>query len=98
MPLDFWCLRQVPITSSYQKMALYQMWLYQYGSCDEHLQGVCSILYGYCYQFFIALSFMRIDQAKDSTEPAELTRAEDDHRLITLPLNNQSEPAVSTRT
>ena len=41
---------------------------------------------------------MRIDQAKDSTEPAELTRAEDDHRLITLPLNNQSEPAVSTRT
>uniref|UniRef100_A0A452F4J7 Synaptonemal complex protein 2 like n=1 Tax=Capra hircus TaxID=9925 RepID=A0A452F4J7_CAPHI len=33
------------------------------------------------------------DQAKDSTEPAELTRAEDDHRLITLPLNNQSEPA-----
>lgn len=90
MPLDFWCLRQVPITSSYQKMALYQMWL--------HLQGVCSILYGYCYQFFIALSFMRIDQAKDSTEPAELTRAEDDHRLITLPLNNQSEPAVSTRT
>uniref|UniRef100_A0AC11CHG5 Synaptonemal complex protein 2 like n=1 Tax=Ovis aries TaxID=9940 RepID=A0AC11CHG5_SHEEP len=35
------------------------------------------------------------DQAKDSTEPAELTRAEDDHRLITLPLNNQSEPAKS---
>ncbi|XP_055426536.1 synaptonemal complex protein 2-like isoform X4 [Bubalus kerabau] len=33
------------------------------------------------------------DQAKDSTEPAELTRAEDDHLLITLPLNNQSEPA-----
>ncbi|XP_040105813.1 synaptonemal complex protein 2-like [Oryx dammah] len=33
------------------------------------------------------------DQAKDSTEPAELTRAEDDHCLITLPLSNQSEPA-----
>ncbi|XP_044782930.2 synaptonemal complex protein 2-like isoform X3 [Bubalus bubalis] len=33
------------------------------------------------------------DQAKDSTETAELTRAEDDHLLITLPLNNQSEPA-----
>ncbi|MXQ91682.1 hypothetical protein E5288_WYG019911 [Bos mutus] len=33
------------------------------------------------------------DQEKDSTKPAELTRAEDDHHLITLPLNNQSEPA-----
>lgn len=48
--------------------------------------------------FFIALFFMRTDQEKDSTKPAELTRAEDDHHLITLPLNNQSEPAVSTRT
>ncbi|CAI9168919.1 unnamed protein product [Rangifer tarandus platyrhynchus] len=33
------------------------------------------------------------DEAKDSTEPAEVTRAEDDHHLITVPLNNQSEPA-----
>ncbi|XP_010834165.1 PREDICTED: synaptonemal complex protein 2-like isoform X1 [Bison bison bison] len=33
------------------------------------------------------------DQEKDSTKPAELTRAEDDHHLITLPLNNQFEPA-----
>lgn len=46
--------------------------------------------------FFIALFFMRIDEAKDSTEPAEVTGAEDDHHLITVPLNNQSEPAVST--
>ncbi|DAA16073.1 TPA: synaptonemal complex protein 2-like [Bos taurus] len=37
------------------------------------------------------------DQEKDSTKPAELTRAEDDHHLITLPLNNQSEPAFDYR-
>nr|XP_058933188.1 synaptonemal complex protein 2-like [Kogia breviceps] len=36
------------------------------------------------------------DQAKDSTELAELTSAEDNHCLTTLPLDNQSEPAVST--
>ncbi|KAM9073924.1 synaptonemal complex protein 2-like [Megaptera novaeangliae] len=33
------------------------------------------------------------DQAKESTEPAELTSAEDNHCLTTLPLDNQSEPA-----
>ncbi|XP_036725963.1 synaptonemal complex protein 2-like [Balaenoptera musculus] len=36
------------------------------------------------------------DQAKESTELAELTSAEDNHCLTTLPLDNQSEPAVST--
>uniref|UniRef100_A0A8C0CT35 Synaptonemal complex protein 2 like n=1 Tax=Balaenoptera musculus TaxID=9771 RepID=A0A8C0CT35_BALMU len=33
------------------------------------------------------------DQAKESTELAELTSAEDNHCLTTLPLDNQSEPA-----
>ncbi|XP_065768261.1 synaptonemal complex protein 2-like [Muntiacus reevesi] len=37
------------------------------------------------------------DEAKDSTEPAEVTGAEDDHHLITVPLNNQSEPAFDYR-
>ncbi|XP_061002284.1 synaptonemal complex protein 2-like [Dama dama] len=37
------------------------------------------------------------DQAKDSTEPAEVTGAEDNHHLITVPLNNQSEPAFDYR-
>ncbi|XP_059793747.1 synaptonemal complex protein 2-like [Balaenoptera ricei] len=36
------------------------------------------------------------DQAKESTELTELTSAEDNHCLTTLPLDNQSEPAVST--
>lgn len=72
-------------------MALYQ----QCGSHDQDLQGVCSILYGYCYHFFFFLLLFSscVDEAKDSTEPAEVTRAEDDQHLITVPLNNQSEPA-----
>ncbi|XP_060019681.1 synaptonemal complex protein 2-like [Lagenorhynchus albirostris] len=36
------------------------------------------------------------DQAKESTELAELTSAEDNNCPTTLPLNNQSEPTVST--
>uniref|UniRef100_A0A4X1SFT8 Synaptonemal complex protein 2 like n=1 Tax=Sus scrofa TaxID=9823 RepID=A0A4X1SFT8_PIG len=35
------------------------------------------------------------DQAKESTELAELSSPEDDHGLATVPLNNQSDPAVS---
>ena len=46
--------------------------------------------------FFIALFLMCIDQAKESTKLAELTSAEDNHCLTTLPVDNQSEPAVST--
>ncbi|KAB0363376.1 hypothetical protein FD754_007532, partial [Muntiacus muntjak] len=37
------------------------------------------------------------EETKDSTEPAEVTGAEDDHHLITVPLNNQSEPAFDYR-
>ncbi|XP_066899322.1 synaptonemal complex protein 2-like [Kogia breviceps] len=37
------------------------------------------------------------DQAKDSTELAELTSAEDNHCLTTLPLDNQSEPAQTNK-
>uniref|UniRef100_A0A8D1FE41 Synaptonemal complex protein 2-like n=1 Tax=Sus scrofa TaxID=9823 RepID=A0A8D1FE41_PIG len=44
---------------------------------------------------FTALFLMCLDQAKESTELAELSSPEDDHGLATVPLNNQSDPAVS---
>lgn len=44
---------------------------------------------------FTALFLICLDQAKESTELAELSSPEDDHGLATVPLNNQSDPAVS---
>ena len=64
---------------------------------------ICRVYAAFCMVivtifFFLLLFSSCVDKAKDSTEPAEVTRAEDDHHLITVPLNNQSEPAVSTGT
>lgn len=58
---------------------------------------ICRVYAAFCTVivtiFFLLLFSSCVDEAKDSTEPAEVTRAEDDQHLITVPLNNQSEPA-----
>uniref|UniRef100_A0A8D0ZHB3 Synaptonemal complex protein 2 like n=1 Tax=Sus scrofa TaxID=9823 RepID=A0A8D0ZHB3_PIG len=61
----------------------------------EDKQVVASLILFVCVYFsmFSCLKFPH--QAKESTELAELSSPEDDHGLATVPLNNQSDPAVS---